>query len=231
MTGFMLPQPFLKPFPAPETVFVEPVARYARHLHPLVSIDLAAVDPALSGWVHLVSPVEPIDGCLGDNSKEAWGPYLQPNWIGFRLTPDCRYELLGDFRFFLLENVGGAEAYPGARDGMKQHYEDQHESFAAHKAAFESGGQVCRLGRHPTNVPALSQLGGAAPVTNMVWSNVPGASFTYSEADDAPRARDGRLYRFIGCVPGWHYRGNGADDILLYYDPVERIVLESFVYT
>lgn len=43
--------------------------------------------------------------------------------------------------------------------------------------------------------------------------------------------RDGRSYRFIAAVPGWHYRASGADSILLYYDPVERIVLKTFVFT
>jgi len=232
MRNLKLPQPFLKPFPAAETVFAEPVERYARHLHPLVSIDMSAVDPALSGWIHLVSPIEPCDGYLGDSGKEGWGPYLQPNWIGFRLTSEHRYELLGDFRFFALENTRGKEAYRGAREEIAEFYEEQHESFAVHKAAFQKTGQVCLidLTGNPKPVAALSRLGGVAPVGNMHWSKVKGAAFTYSDEDKAPRTRDGRLYRFIASVPAWHYRGSGADEILLYYDPVECIVLESFVF-
>jgi hypothetical protein len=80
-------------------------------------------------------------------------------------------------------------------------------------------------------VPALSSIGGVAPVGNVIWSELPDAAFTYSDDDTAPRTRDGRLYRFIASVPGWHYRASGADDILLYYDPVERVVLQSFVFT
>lgn len=229
----MLPQPFLRPFPTAETVFVDPVARYERHLSPLVSIDLSAVDPGLSGWVHLVSPIEPEDGCLGDHGKEGWGRYLQPNWIAFRLTHDHRYELLGDFRFFGIENIGGTLLYPGAQEGLTDWYEKQHASFAATRAAFKETGQVIGFigsrGQRP--VAALEQLGGEAPVGNMIWQQMPDSAFTYDDDDTAPRTHDGRLYRFIASVPGWHYRASGADNILLYYDPVERTVLETFDYT
>ena len=233
MPNLMQPKSLLRPFPAAETVFAEPVARYARHLNPLVSIDLSTVDPALSGWIHLVSPIEPCEGYPGNGGKEAWGPYLQPNWIGFRLTPEHRYELLGDFRFFEIENADESELDDSIPYSIAELYKEQHASFAAHKAVFEHTGQICQLfkGSKPVPVEALSQLGGVAPVCNMVWSDVPGAAFTYSDDDAAPRTWDGRLYRFIASVPGWRYRDAGADDILLYYDPVERIALQTFVYT
>jgi Leucine-rich repeat (LRR) protein len=227
------PQPFVRPFPKPEAVFAAPVERYARHLHPLVSIDLAVVDPALSGWIHLVSPIEPCDGYLGDSGREHWGPYLQPNWIGFRLTSEHRYELLGDFRFFGVENTGGEESYSGAVEELQEFYEEMHASFAEHKAAYLENGQVCRIRKSgsPRRVAVLSNLGGEAPMANMTWSKVPGAAFSYSDTDRAPRTADGRLYKFIAAVPGRNYRSSGADLILLFYDPVERIALQTFVFT
>ncbi|WBL75721.1 hypothetical protein I3J27_22075 [Bradyrhizobium xenonodulans] len=229
MQDIFLPQPFLKAFPKSDAVFVEPVARYQRVLHPLVSIQLPAIDPGLSGWVHLVSPIEPYDGCIGDRSKAYWGPYLQPNWIAFRVGTDDRYELLGDFRFFEAEAAGGE----GVKGYLRDHYDEQHSSFSASKAAFARSGQVCRVdgGQEPTPVAALSQLGGIPEVGNLIWEDVEGSAFTYVDGDAAPMTRDGRSYRFIADVPGWHYRASGADSILLYYDPVERIVLETFVFT
>ncbi|OAF07521.1 hypothetical protein AXW67_30350 [Bradyrhizobium neotropicale] len=224
-----LPQPFLKAFPEPEAVFVEPVARYQRLLNPLVSIQLSAIDPSLSGWLHLVSPIEPYEGYVGEMGEAYWGPYLQSNWIGFRVGSDDRYKLLGDFRFFEVE---AAEA-EGEKGHLRDHYDEQHASFAACKAAFAKSGQICRVfrGREPIPVPALSQLGGDAPVGNMEWQDVPGAAFTYACGDTSPMTRDGRPYRFIAAVPGWNYRSSGADNILLYYDPVERIVLQTFDFT
>ena len=228
MKEIFLPQPFLKAFPEPEAVFVEPVARYLRLFNPLISIQLSAIDPSLAGWVHLVSPIEPDEGLVGMRSQAYWGPYLQSNWIGFRVGADDRYELLGDFRFFEVE---AAEA-EGRKGHLQDHYNRQHESFAACKAAFAKSGQTWQLfWGDPIPVAALSQLGGDAPVCNMVWQDVPGAAFTYSEDDTCPMTRDGRPYRFIASVPGWRYCQLGADEILLYYDPVERIVLQTFVWT
>lgn len=233
MKELFLPQPFLRAFPAPETVFAKPVDRYARHLNALVSIDLAAVDPSLAGWIHLVSPIEPCNGYLGMNGKEHWGPYLQANWIGFRLDAADRYELLGDFRFFGVENTDGQEDYRGARKELEEFYDLQHASFELHKKVFADKGQVSqiRTAGGPIEVAVVSQLGGRAPVMNLIWEDVPAAAFTYSDDDAAPRTLDGRLYKFIAAVPGWHYRNYGADAILLYYDPVERIALQTFVFT
>lgn len=238
MRDVLPPQPFLRPFPAPEDVFVEPVERYLRHLHPLISIELSAACPDLTGWIHLVSPIEPRDGYLGDRGEQAWGPYLQPNWIGFRLTADHRFQLLGDFKFFALEHEDSPEACLGEQQTLRDYYEEQRASFQAHKTQFDKTGQVCSITRYGYRpVAPLERLGGVAETANMIWQDVPNAAFTYKvfssdrTFDHAPRTRDGRLFRFIASVPGWRYRKDGADQILLYYDPVERVALESFVFT
>lgn len=117
----------------------------------------------------------------------------------------------------------------GEQGHLEEFYDRQHRSFSAHKAAFTKTGQVCRLSPRSERKPimALSHLGGIAPVINMIWEDAPGSTFTYSNGDAAPRTSDGRLYRCIAAVPGWHYRDAGADSILLYYDPIERVALET----
>jgi hypothetical protein len=100
--------PFLKPFPNVSDVFDEPVALHGRHLHPLVSVDLSVINSSWSGWIHLVSPIEPYSGCVGEYTTPFHNEYLQENWIAFRLKNN-RYSLLGDFRYFLLENPHNEE--------------------------------------------------------------------------------------------------------------------------
>src|SRR4028119_1410037 len=97
-------QPYLKVYPPDEQVFADPVARYARHVLPLVSIDLSAVDPSWQGWIHLVNTVEPEDEIVGKATHPFHNYYLRENWIGFHLNDEGWYELLGDFRYFYLEN-------------------------------------------------------------------------------------------------------------------------------
>lgn len=88
----------LRVYPEPAEVFVADQAELAEHLHPLVSIDLAEVDPAWRGWIHLVSPLEPAQGYLGDHTEASHSPLQKPNWLGFSLEDD-RYRLLGDLRY------------------------------------------------------------------------------------------------------------------------------------
>ena len=107
MAALNLPQhditavlPCMHVYPEPAAVFAAAeLAQASRHFLPIVSIDLAAIDPAWAGRNHLVQPCE--------NSFE-WGEgyfndWVQPNWLAFRLTEDNHYEWLGDWRCFLLE--------------------------------------------------------------------------------------------------------------------------------
>lgn len=96
--------PGIRPFPDAADVFAEPVDRYARHFLPLVTIDLALLDDAWSGPIHLVTPCEPMEGVVGEWGGEAFGnALLKPNWLAFHLNDAGKYELLGDWRYFMLE--------------------------------------------------------------------------------------------------------------------------------
>ena len=107
MAALNLPQhdiaqvlPCMHVYPEPAAVFAaDELAQASRHFLPIVSIDLAAIDPTWAGRIHLVQPCE--------NSFE-WGEgyfndWVHPNWLAFHLTEDSRYEWLGDWRCFLLE--------------------------------------------------------------------------------------------------------------------------------
>ncbi|MEY9842182.1 hypothetical protein [Streptacidiphilus sp. EB103A] len=38
----------------------------------------------------------------------------------------------------------------------------------------------------------------------------------------------GRRFEFVAAVPGWHYRSSGADWIMLFFEPVDRLALLTF---
>jgi hypothetical protein len=105
MIGNVLePQRWLRVFPAAEDVFIDDERYLHKHLHPLLSIELSAIDPALQGWVHLLSPIEPYECYIGDHTGQFHNEYTCGNWISFRLEADGRYLFLGDRRYFFLEN-------------------------------------------------------------------------------------------------------------------------------
>src|SRR4028119_35272 len=230
-------EPYLKVYPADEQVFAEPVARYARHILPLVSIDLSAVNPSWQGWVHLVNTVEPEDEIVGKATQPFHNYYLRENWIGFHLNHEGRYELLGDFRYFYLENPPGTlpEHYAGHRQELEEHYDEQHAGFAEARARFDQYGvfysqNLIRLNPNldlSKEAPSrlLEQLGGGVGAGN--WAD--GFPLDESDPDNVrPLTPEGVPFHFIASVPGWDYCASGADSILLFYEPDSRTALLTF---
>lgn len=230
-------QPYLKVYPSDEQVFDEPVARYARHILPLVSIDLSAVNPSWQGWIHLVNTLEPYDGMVGQNTQAFHNYYLRENWIGFHINDQGRYELLGDFRYFYLESSSESlpDLYPAQRRNLEEHYAKQHAGFAEAKTRFAQQGAFFSqslirynpdldLSKQSPSV-ILEQLGGGVGAGN--WAD--GFPLDESNEDDVrPLTPEGVPFHFIASVSGWDYCPSGADSILLFYEPNSKIALLTF---
>ncbi|MCR6474952.1 hypothetical protein NU688_02195 [Variovorax sp. ZS18.2.2] len=251
VTDIRQPAPFLHPFPDPVDVFSDPVDRYARHLHPLCTIDLSAVDPAWQGRIHMLSPIEPYEGLIGQSTVAHHGEFLRPNWLAFELKDD-RYTLLGDWRYF---EVNDPDLSPSFRTELDIRHEDSHLAFAAMQAHYAGCHRldIMRTGarnvRDPDTLallhkrreirgfdsdgdplPLLAQLGGEAFEGN--WSESSEWPIDRNPAGDpAPLTADGRRFRFIAHVPGYNYCLHGADSILLFYDPQDSIALFTFDWT
>ncbi|WP_431823616.1 hypothetical protein [Burkholderia sp. F1] len=228
-------QPYLKVYPADSDVFAEPSSPVARHVHPLVSIDLAAVDPSWQGWIHLVSPVEPYDGLVGQSTAEFHNDYLRANWIGFRLDANDRYELLGDLRYFYLENPPNDDDADDRQD-LEQHYAEQQASIDAARRRYAQHGRLYSANQYapadrdfsqetPCNL--VDQLGGGVGWGN--WCSTSDFPIDDSDKDDIrPIGPDGARFRFVAAVTGWEYRGVGPGWILLFYEPASRVALLTF---
>lgn len=84
---------YLHAFPQAEDIFVAEQPWLKEHFLPLVSIDLAVLNPDWAGQtLHMVSPIEPYEGYIGDGTEQHHNEYTAPNWLAFRLTDDNRYE-------------------------------------------------------------------------------------------------------------------------------------------
>ncbi|MGE7436331.1 hypothetical protein [Kitasatospora sp. NPDC001175] len=225
----------LRVYPEPADVFVSDQVELAEHLHPLISIDLAGVDPAWHGWIHLVSPLEPASGYLGDHTEAFHSPLQKTNWLGFSIEDD-RYRLLGDRRYFVQATTREElpDPWPGFRAELDGHCESEGRSYLAHRDAFRREGVL--LMRHdngslrsvgPNAMALLEQLGGDAdPHGNWVRPEL--FHIEYDDDSAWPVSPSGNPFRFVASVPGWHYRGTGADSILLFFEPVERLAVLTF---
>ncbi|MFF2080194.1 hypothetical protein ACFVXG_36220 [Kitasatospora sp. NPDC058162] len=226
----------LRVYPDPADVFVADQAELARHLHPLVSVDLAAVDPAWHGWVHLLSPLEPAEGYLGDHTGAFHSPLARTNWLGFALEDDGRYRLLGDLRYFARATTPAElpDPWPGFRTGLDGHCDAEQRSYLAHRDAFRREGVLLMRGDDGSPryegagaVALVEQLGGDAdPHGN--WMQPELFPLEYDEDSAWPLSPAGNRFRFVASVPGWHYRRSGADSVLLFFEPVERLALLTF---
>ncbi|MBW3635706.1 MAG: hypothetical protein KY445_04470 [Armatimonadetes bacterium] len=230
-------EPYLRVYPPNEQVFAEPVERYARHILPLLSIDLSAINSSWEGWIHLVNTVEPEDEMVGKATQRFHNYYLRENWVGFHLNDQGRYELLGDFRYFYLENPPGTlpEHYPGDRQEMEEHYANQHAGFAQARERFGQHGVFFShsLVRYNPDLDLsqqspsilIGQLGGGVGAGN--WAH----GFSLDESDEEnvrPVTPEGVPFYFIASVTGWDYCPSGADQILLFYEPASRTALVTF---
>ena len=86
----------LQAFPKAEDIFVKEQPWLKNHFLPLMSIDLAEINPEWAGQkVYMLAPFEPYEGYIGDNTTEYHNEYTAPNWLAFRLTDDNKFEFLG----------------------------------------------------------------------------------------------------------------------------------------
>ncbi|MGU3492414.1 hypothetical protein ACLBXM_00095 [Xanthobacteraceae bacterium A53D] len=241
---FTEPDGILRPFPPAEDVFVPEQIGLVRHLHPLVSVDLAAANPDWSGWAHILSPIEPHAGEIGEHTTAFHGPHARTNGFMLALEGD-RYRFLGDARYFLMENERdtlGHEAQD-AWDELAAHYPQAEASFRRKAASYaklghlhliDAQGQI-REG-NPLPQSLIERLGGTVGYANWTVTTQfdvePKVTPGGPEPDEIwPISPAGRRFHFVASTPGWLYRDDGADEILMFYEPVERLVFLTFDYS
>ncbi|WP_312736111.1 enolase [Stenotrophomonas sp.] len=235
--------PGMIPFPA--DVFPADQAWLGQHLLPLLNIDLGVVRPELAGQVAtMLCPIEPYEGCIGDDTTAHHNAFTGINWIAFELTADNRMRFLGTQEYFLGEAVDGDEA--------RAHIVEMRESHAKARAYFQQHGRLASCSRYGDGEldeqAWLQQLGG--PIWFGNWSDyapLP-AAFQLQDlagyrqrgslrfrndssqlADDGLQlTRDGQAFFHVASVPASNWVAAGADAIVMFYEPHSRTVLFTF---
>jgi hypothetical protein len=232
----------IRPFPDPMLVFNEPVARHRKYLQPLLSIDLQLCNADWQGQVHLLNPIEPYDGYLAERTSAAHTDFCRMNWLGCKLDEQSRYTLLAGFDYFELDSL---QANPTAetRDyalELAEQYAEAEKSFSGFVDRYRQfgglyAGKRFKLAEKDNpkarGYPWLSALGGRAPDGN--WAD---GSGVMSVVDDrkrglVPVVADIDDFHFIASAAGYHYRQHSADEILLFYSPHARVLLQTFDWT
>ena len=228
-----VPQPEKQPahidyFPEASAVFSATQPWLEKHLLPLVSFDLASLDPALGDVrLHFLKPVEPYNSCIGGNTQATHTDYCHENWLCFHLEDDGTYRFLAEEDYFIGEN-----AAPDARE----YFAKVRASYRQIKRLYRESGVVVqwlddnnlpRFGGPPSFLPYFYQGN---------WSTTkPPAAFTidenYNDWDEEADIRyQGKRFICIATDAGYNWGEGGADTIFLLYEPHSRLVLMTFDY-
>ncbi|RTQ91568.1 MULTISPECIES: enolase [Stenotrophomonas] len=231
--------PGMTAFPEPAAAFSDDQPWLADHLLPLLAVDLGVLRPELAGTVvTLLCPIEPYEGCIGDDTQAWHTPFTSPNWLGFQLQADNRMRLLGQEGYF--RRAPQHADSPLADEALRLHAEDMHRSHARTRAFFMQHGRLPNaMDSDDASVAGqafLAHLGG--PFQDGNWPDyerIPEAlDLQYSQGstlgEDAKIRiqRDGRDFFPVASVPAYDWCAAGADAILMFYEPHSRTVLFTF---
>ena len=211
-SNFDLP-PYLHPFPTAEDVFSRDVDLHRKHLIPLISIDASFVDPSWSGRLHVVAPKESFDGMVGEYCREFHTETCKDDVLGFRVSPDGKYEFLADFRYFLVERgirPDSPRFLPGLLDDIIENYENVEKSFSKTRAHFEATG-------------CLNPNPGRQPDRKDAWIAITNEFRPYN-AENLKQIAGNEL-RLVARTTGYSYYDGGPSRLHLYFEPISRIAI------
>ncbi len=226
------PQPYLTLLPENEDVFAPDSAFLTKHLLPLVSIDLSAVNPEWRGKIHLVNPIEPHDCYIGSYTEEFHNEFAAENWFLLQLDENNHYQWLGNREYFYLEN-------PDCDKYLKKQSQEMYADYKLLKQHFiETGKIINQLHINDADISPcifIERLGGEASRSN--WHTPINRYFHVThiniDIDEEITIHDfsGLKYNFIASVAGWNYCIHGPDTILMFYQPETKRVLFTFDWT
>lgn len=222
--------------PFPEDVFVSNQLWLKNYLLPLISIDLGLLREDLKGTVLcILNPTEPYEGLIGEETTDFHNEFCGENWIALELTQDNKYRFLGNENYFL-----SAPIHKNKTDNdFIQHIKEIHQNYKKVKANFKSKGQLLPW-EEDNPQDFLDSLGGETWYGN--WTNTapipPAFEMTVSEVSEKELPNDGisifykgKEFMYIAEVSGYSYCGEGADSILMFYEPESRVVLFTYDWT
>ena len=132
----------LQAFPKAEDIFVKEQQWLKNHFLPLMSIDLAEINPDWAGQkVYMLCPFEPYDGYIGNNTTEYHNEYTAPNWLAFRLTDDNKFEFLGKEGYFWRTAIHQWDF----DSEMEKEFQKMQQFYEKYKANFDKYGALVNL--------------------------------------------------------------------------------------
>ncbi|MDP2635140.1 MULTISPECIES: hypothetical protein [unclassified Pseudoalteromonas] len=219
-------------FPNAEDVFYERIEEHTEFLLPLLSVNVEEFLEGEQGKLHFVLPLEPFD-CLGLETKKFHNYYCRTNWIAYKLI-DNKLSLLTDFNFFqkqyISTHIDYKETFGGVESYLNDLPNDLEEEFQKLKLQYSEMKEHKKL----VNEERVFEYFDAP--YEYIYDSFP----TTQGLDNIsiPLTEDGRSFKYIGKIDICDLFIQGDEDkwysidndtcIIMYYDPQEKIILNTF---
>ena len=233
----------LQAFPKAEDIFVREQPWLKNHFLPLMSIDLAEINPDWAGQkVYMLCPFEPYGGYIGEGTSNYHNEYTSYNWLAFHLTDDNRFEFLGEEGFFQRTEFHQWDYNSRA----EKEFQKMAQNYEKSKANVAKYGTLTNINNpefqgQPDRRNFLEKLGGKVKYGN--WCNTIEQNW-YPKAFDMniPKGQSiedavinisyqGNPFYLVAETPSYVWVGGYGGYIIMLYEPVSRIVLYTFDFT
>ena len=232
----------LQAFPKAEDIFVKEQQWLKNHFLPLMSIDLAEINPEWAGQkVYMLFLIESYECYIVKNENKYHNEYTAPNWLAFRLTDDNKFEFLGKEGYFERTAIHHWDF----NSEEEKEFQEMQKGYEKSKANVAKYGTLVNV-RYPEYKGELNKrsfleiLGGKLEYGN--WCST-------IEEEEYPKAfkmkiedgkdddevvfdisYQGNPFYLVAEARAFYWVGAG-DNIIMMYEPVSRMVLFTFDYS
>jgi hypothetical protein len=227
-----------KLIPNPEKVFFENIEKHSQVLFPLLTIELNDIEPTLNGLIHFILPFEPND-TIGLETNKYHTYNSRCNWLAYRIK-NGKCVLEADFNFlqfnYIKSHLDFKDHFCGVDNYLSNLPKDLDEELIKLKSNYlKIKEQYTSYSEVPNKF--LKYFDKYPEPFNDIGSSFPSK---INSADNIayPLTEDGRVYKYIGQLDVTDFSFyddnrklvslNADFNIVMYYDPVEQIVLNTF---
>lgn len=249
----------IKLFPAYEDVFYDDLENHKKYFLPICSFNLQLLDPSKNEWLHMVSVKEIYDGCVGEEREEYHTQFTKADMLGFDII-DGKYKFDADWNYFQTSTEITPEQYGEEFSDLEIEYNMNEAMYQLKKAYFNKHGKLYdkysyRPGLTVDDVRRLERLRqltvedlekdedseymaeraekklhGIFEELNIEKKSLEASNFGGENLMNIPALNEKPL-DYIGCIEGYDFQQNAADQIFLFHDDSIKKAVICFEYT
>lgn len=249
----------IKLFPAYEDVFYDDLENHKKYFLPICSFNLQLLNPSKNEWLHIVSVKEIYDGCVGEQRPEYHTQFTKEDMLGFDII-DGKYKFDADWNYFQTSTEITPEQYDQEFSDLDIEYNMNEAMYQLKKAYYNKHGKLYdkysyRPGLTVNDIRRLERvrqltvedlekdedsdymaeraekkLYGIFEELNIEKRSLEDSNFGGENLMNKPILND-KLLDYIGCIEGYDFQHNAADQIFLFHDDSIKKAVICFEYT